>query len=65
ECKWSNLHYKKAESILKSLKDKGRLVQWRNNDRSEIYGLIAKKIEGKEKIIQQGFLVLDLEDILK
>ncbi len=65
ECKWSNLHYKKAESILKSLKDKARLVQWKNNDRSEIYGLIAKKIEGKEKLIQQGFLVLDLEDMLK
>ena len=27
--------------------------------------IIAKKIEGKEKLIQQGFLVLDLEDILK
>ena len=39
-------------------------VKWHNDERSELYGIIAKKIEGKEKLREEGYLVFDLEDIM-
>jgi predicted DNA-binding protein YlxM (UPF0122 family) len=54
---------RRSEHILTDLKRKAALVKWHNDDRSEIYGIIAKKIEGKEKLREEGYLVFDLEDI--
>lgn len=63
ECKWQNVDVRRSKHILTDLKRKVVLVKWGNNERSEIYGIIAKKIEGKEKLREEGYLVFDLEDI--
>ncbi|EHQ35222.1 ATP-binding protein [Methanoplanus limicola] len=63
ECKWVNLSEKKARGILKSLTKKAPLVEWKNQKRSEVYGLIAKEISGKENMRAEGYQVFDLEDL--
>jgi len=40
-------------------------VEWNNKKRKEFYGIIAKKINGKEKLKEEGFLCYDLGDIEK
>jgi hypothetical protein len=54
---------RRSEHILTDLKRKAALVKWNNDERSELYGIIAKKIEGKEKLREDGYLAFDLEDI--
>ncbi len=63
ECKWQNVDIRRSEHILTDLKRKAALVKWHNDERSELYGIIAKKIEGKEKLREEGYLAFDLEDI--
>lgn len=48
ECKWSNKHI--GISILKKLKEKGKLVSWRNNTRKDFYILFSKSGFSKELI---------------
>ncbi len=48
ECKWSNKHI--GISILKKLKEKGKLVNWRNNTRKDFYILFSKSGFSKELI---------------
>ncbi len=62
ECKWSKVNEKEAEKILADLKRKAMLVKWHNSKRRERYGIIAKKIEGKEKLRSSGVLAFDLQD---
>jgi hypothetical protein len=38
-------------------------VRWRNESRNERFALVAKSIEGKEDLREDGYLVFDLEDI--
>jgi len=59
EVKWKHLSEKDALNIIENLKSKSTKVEgtWKAN-----YCLIAKKIEGKEKM---NFLALDLDDIKK
>ena len=63
ECKWQNVDRRKSEHILTDLKRKATLVKWKNDERGELYGIIAKKIEGKERLREEGYLAFDLEDI--
>ena len=63
ECKWSSLTEKKASQILEELKEKSKFVEWER--KKEYFGLIGKKILGKEKLRKEGFFVWDLEDIKK
>ena len=63
ECKWMNLSERKAMGILKSLTKKTPLVEWNNQNRSEIYALIAREISGKENLRAEGYRVFDLEDL--
>jgi len=37
-------------------------VKWYNSKRKERYGIIAKKIEDKEKLRSAGYLAFDLAD---
>jgi len=63
EVKWSNLTLREARRILKELEEKSRFVKWNNEERKEHYGIIAKKIKGKEKLRDAGYLCYDLRDM--
>ena len=62
ECKWKNLSYNQAVKIINDLKRKSRQVKWYKASRKERFGLFAKKIEKKDELRKQGFLVYDLKD---
>jgi hypothetical protein len=53
---------KPAKKILKTLRRKDKLIEFNGGLH---YGIIAKSIEGKEKLKEEGFHFFDLEDILK
>ena len=63
ECKWKVLDERDAKRVLTNLKKKSEYVQWKNDSRREYYGLVAKKIEGKERLRENGYVVFDLEDM--
>jgi AAA+ ATPase superfamily predicted ATPase len=65
EAKWSDLQLGEARKIMADLKEKSRFVNWDNEERIEHFGLIAKRIEGKEELMAEGYLCYDLEDIKK
>jgi len=60
EVKWKDLSEREAKGILKDLKRKAELVGLEGWER--FYGLVAKKVEGKEELRDKGHLVWDLED---
>lgn len=62
ECKWKDLKEKQARKILEELKEKSKSVDWNNNNRREFFGLIAKKLQGKEKLRKEGYKIYDLRD---
>jgi len=62
ECKWRDVKQKESIKILKELKEKSSHVKWNLNKRKEYFGLIAKKIENKEKLKKEGYLIFDLEN---
>ena len=62
ECKWKHLTLNQAGKILQDLQEKSEFVDWNNNVRKEHFGLIAKKITGKDKLRAKGFAVFDLDD---
>ena len=63
EVKWSSLGKRDADRILRDLMRKASLVQWHSQDRKERYGILAKKIKGKEQLREKGIHAYDLEDI--
>jgi AAA+ ATPase superfamily predicted ATPase len=63
ECKWSALTNREAGAVLSALERKAGGVRWRNEERKERFALVAKRIEGKEDLRAEGYLVFDLEDI--
>jgi len=62
ECKWRDISYNQSLKIFEELKNKSKYVKWYKNKRKENFGLFAKKIEKKNELREQGFLVYDLED---
>ncbi|MEA3254288.1 MAG: ATP-binding protein [Candidatus Altiarchaeota archaeon] len=64
EVKWKDLKLREARNILNKLKEKSMWVDWHLKDRNEYFGLIAKKINGKEKLKKEGYICYDLNDIL-
>jgi len=58
ETKWKELSHTEAVKILKKLKEKAE-----NFEKTMRYGIIAKKIDKKEKIREKGYLAWDLTDI--
>jgi AAA+ ATPase superfamily predicted ATPase len=62
ECKWKDLTYNKSLKILEELKEKATFVKWLNDNRLEQYGIIARKLEDKDKLKRKGFLAYDLKD---
>jgi len=63
ECKWKTLSLKDAFRILGKLKEKSAFVKWNPGNRMEYFGLIAKKVEGKDTLRKKGFVVFDLDDL--
>ncbi len=49
-------------AILAELKKKSRYVDWNTHKRKEHFGVIAKKIEGKERLRKEGYIVFDFDD---
>lgn len=62
ECKWKELKEGTARKLLEDLKIKSISVNWNQDDRNEHFGVIAKKIENKEKLRANGYFVFDLTD---
>src|SRR3990172_5327334 len=60
EVKWSDLRYHKAKKMLADLVAKAQQIR---ESKENTLGLMAKKIEDKEKIRGEGFMVIDLQDI--
>ena len=60
EFKWSELSHKKAISILNGLESKTNYLLKKITGLK--IGLVAKKIEGKQKLRAEGFLAFDLDD---
>jgi len=60
EFKWKELDEREATSILKELQKKAEFVDGLKSDL--IFGLVAKKVRGKEKLKAAGYLAYDLED---
>ena len=62
ECKYSTLKFKDAFAILAGLKNKSGYVDWNCGKRKEYFGLIAKKIEDKERLRKEGYFIFDFDD---
>ncbi len=62
ECKWKELKEGTARKLLEDLKIKSISVNWNKDNRIEHFGVIAKKIENKEKLRANGYFVFDLAD---
>lgn len=61
ECKWQeNVDIK---NIFEELKEKAKLVKWKNEKRKEYYAIFAKSL--KEKIKESNLLLFDLKDLEK
>ncbi|MCP1662327.1 MAG: ATP-binding protein [Methanocalculus sp. MSAO_Arc1] len=63
ECKWSEIGMRDARSIMAAQREKAEHVRWRNGERKERYALIAREIHGKEQLRNEGYHVIDLQDI--
>ena len=60
ECKWKELNEQDLNNTLLKLREKAKSFEWHEN-RTERYGIIAKKIKGKERI-KGNYLLYDLSD---
>ncbi len=68
EAKWKDFdNNKEIMRILYELRSKSKFVNWYNRERTEYYGIIAKKIKDKvkESLRNEGYLIWDLEDVKK
>lgn len=63
ECKWRELGRRDVETIVKKLRQKAKLVKWGDENRKEVFGVIAKKIVDKEHLRSSEVLVYDIEDL--
>jgi hypothetical protein len=60
EAKWTNLSYQEAKKTLSDLATKTQRIP---KTEKHILGIMAKKIENKQRIRDEGFTALDLRDI--
>ncbi|WP_457752403.1 ATP-binding protein [Thermococcus sp.] len=62
EVKWRDLSTKDAKRVLKGLEEKAELLPLRGNYR---FGIIARELEGKDELREEGFLAFDLDDLIR
>lgn len=60
ETKWSTLKEADCKRTLQNLRAKAQHFRW--NRKKETYGVIAKKISEKQRLLKQGYLAFDLTD---
>lgn len=60
EFKWSEIDHKEAQTLMENLKIKSRYVE--KLPEGLKFGLVAKKIKGKQKLRKEGYLAYDLDD---
>ncbi len=63
ECKYGQLNYRRAMEIIARLKRKAELVRWHNRQRKEFFGVAAKMIDGKERLMGEGYVAVDFRDL--
>ncbi len=63
ECKWGNVGKRDAGRIISDLKRKATVVQWHNARRRERYGIVAKRLAGKDELRSAGYFAYDLDDL--
>jgi hypothetical protein len=56
---------KESLNILRKLKEKSDYVKWNKDKRIEYYGLIVKRTENKEELSEMGFIIFDMDDLLR
>ncbi|MEO2152791.1 MAG: ATP-binding protein, partial [Thermococcus sp.] len=61
EVKWKDLSLRDARKVLKSLEKKAELLPLKGDYR---LGVIARELEGKEELGEEGFLTFDLNDVI-
>ena len=62
EAKWAELSYREAKALLSGLTVKAQQI---HDARKLTFGVIAKRIEDKKKIQDEGFMAIDLHDMEK
>lgn len=62
EVKWTDLDYREAKRLMSELSTKTKQI---SDIKETVTGLMAKKIEDKERIRKEGFMAMDLQDIGK
>jgi len=60
EVKWKDIGVRDAYRILANLKDKAEKYKFYGD---RVYGIIAKSIENKDRLRDDGFLIYDIKDI--
>jgi hypothetical protein len=60
EIKWQELSYTETLKLFEGLKTKAKFVE--KLPPSTIFGIVAKKIEGKEKLKTNGYTIYDIDD---
>ncbi|MCD6373086.1 MAG: ATP-binding protein [Thermococcus sp.] len=60
EVKWNDLSEREARGILRDLERKAELVGLEGWEKG--YGVVAKSVEGKEELREEGWLAWDLEE---
>jgi len=60
EAKWTELNHREAKALLSELAVKAQQI---HNVKERTLGVIARKIENKEKIRNEGIVAIDLQDV--
>ncbi|RLE56450.1 MAG: ATP-binding protein, partial [Thermoprotei archaeon] len=60
EVKWRDIGLNEAERILFELEDKGKYLGYP----VKYYGLIARRIEDKERLLKSGYLAFSIDDLV-
>jgi len=63
EVKWRDLSEKDARQVLNRLVEKSVNVKWGNSPEKK-YLLIGKKVGGKKRLTEDGYLVMELVDLV-
>jgi len=58
EVRWTNLDHHESKRLLSELTAKAQQI---HNVKESILGIMAKKIENKDKIRSEGFIAIDLK----
>ncbi|NJE60599.1 ATP-binding protein [Thermococcus sp. 21S7] len=62
EVKWKDLSLRDAGKVLRSLERKAELLPLKGDYR---FGIIARELEGREELREEGFLAFDLNDVIR